>query len=207
MTIIRCCHIFKLQGGIYRGQLGCLLSISSCAANSATVEPLNPIIRCAKTWSWLSSERCLECADPIAEKPLSEIALPVGNTRTNNANKAHGFRSGICEEFMAWQRERYSELCKLVPEFPLSSLPSWKDVAQLREEFLKRCVGPLAGWRSKISKKSGKGTMTGMELSDWIMRATCDDATLSNKFANNRCYVLSNTRRASVINDTQGTIF
>jgi hypothetical protein len=84
------------------------------------------------------------------------------------------------EEFLAWQRERYSELCKLVPEFPLSSLPVWEDVAQLREECLKRCVGPLAGWRSKISKKSGKGTMTAMELSDWIMRATRDDATLSN---------------------------
>ena len=84
------------------------------------------------------------------------------------------------DEFLAWQQERYSELCKLVPEFPLSSLPAWEDVAQLREECLKRCVGPLSGWRGKIAKVSGKGKMTGSELSDWIMRATRDDATLSN---------------------------
>ena len=87
----------------------------------------------------------------------------------------------VCtEEFLAWQKDRYAELCKLVPEFPLSSLPAWEDVGQLREECLKRCVGPLASWRCKIGKKSGKGKMTGSELSDWIMRATRDDATLSN---------------------------
>ncbi len=45
---------------------------------------------------------------------------------------------------------------------------------------LKRCVGPLAGFRSQISKTSGKGKMTAQELSDWIMKATRDDATLSN---------------------------
>jgi hypothetical protein len=83
-------------------------------------------------------------------------------------------------EFLAWQTNRYAELCKLVPEFPLSSLPVWEDVAQLRVECLKRCVGPLAGFRSQISKTSGKGKMTAQELSDWIMKATRDDATLSN---------------------------
>ena len=83
-------------------------------------------------------------------------------------------------EFLVWQAERYAELCILVPEYPLSSLPAWEDVAQLQEECLKRCVGPLAGYRSQIGKKSGKEKMTARELSDWIFRATRDDATLSN---------------------------
>jgi hypothetical protein len=83
-------------------------------------------------------------------------------------------------EFLAWQAERYKELCILVPEFPLSSLPAWEDETQLREECLKRCVGPWAGFRSKIVKKSGKDKMTARELSDFIFRATRDDATLSN---------------------------
>ena len=84
------------------------------------------------------------------------------------------------EEFLAWQKERYCELSKLVPEFPLSSLPPWANVAQLRDECLKRCVGPLAGFRARIGKTSGKDKMTARELSDWIFRATRDDATLSN---------------------------
>jgi hypothetical protein len=70
------------------------------------------------------------------------------------------------KEFLAWQAERYLELQTLVPEFPLSSLPAWEDVAQLREECLKRCVGPWAGSRAKIAKKSGKDKMTARELSD-----------------------------------------
>ena len=84
------------------------------------------------------------------------------------------------KEFLAWQTERYNQLCRLVPEFPLSSLPAWEDVTQLREECLKRCVGPWAGHRAQIAKKSGKGSMNARELSDWIFRATRDDATLSN---------------------------
>ncbi len=92
-----------------------------------------------------------------------------------------GHYDACTEEFLAWQTNRNAELCKLVPEFPLSSLPVWDDVGQLRVECLKRCVGPLAGFRSqKISKTSGKGKMTAQELSVWIMRATRDDATLSN---------------------------
>ena len=84
------------------------------------------------------------------------------------------------EEFLAWEKDRYAELSKLVPEFPLSSLPPWANVAQLRDECLKRCVGPLAGFRARIGKMSGKDKMTARELSDWIFRATRDDATLSN---------------------------
>ncbi len=69
-------------------------------------------------------------------------------------------------EFLAWQTERYNQLCRLVPEFPLSSLPAWEDVTQLREECLKRCVGPFAGYRAQIAKKSGKDKTTARELSD-----------------------------------------
>jgi hypothetical protein len=84
------------------------------------------------------------------------------------------------KEFLSWQTARYNELCKLVPEFPLSSLPAWEDVTQLREECLKRCVGPWAGSRAKIAKKSGKDKMSASDLTDWILRVTRDDATLSN---------------------------
>ena len=83
-------------------------------------------------------------------------------------------------DFLQWQAARYTELCKLVPEFPLTSLPAWDNVNQLREECIKRCVGEYAGWYARISKKSGKGKMTAMELSDWIMNVTREDATLSN---------------------------
>lgn len=82
-------------------------------------------------------------------------------------------------EFLEWQAARYAELCLLIPVFPLTSLPAWEDVTQLRLECLKRCVGPLQGYHSKIAKK-GAGKMTARELSDWIMSVTRDDATLSN---------------------------
>jgi hypothetical protein len=82
------------------------------------------------------------------------------------------------EEFLAWQSARYHDLCQLVPAFPLTSLPAWEDVAQLRLECLKRCVGTWAGWRARI-EKTGKGMMTGQDLSDWIQKYTRDDATLS----------------------------
>jgi hypothetical protein len=38
------------------------------------------------------------------------------------------------EDFLQWQSERYAELSQLVPEFPLTSLPAWEDVKQLRKE-------------------------------------------------------------------------
>ncbi len=87
----------------------------------------------------------------------------------------------VCtEEFLAWQTQRYSELCELVPEFPLSSLPAWANVAERRAECLKRCVGPWAGSRAQVAKMSGKNKMTARELTDWIFHATRDDATLSH---------------------------
>ncbi len=36
------------------------------------------------------------------------------------------------DEFLAWEAQRFAELSRLVPEFPLTSLPAWVDVAQLR---------------------------------------------------------------------------
>jgi hypothetical protein len=86
------------------------------------------------------------------------------------------------EEFLHWQSERYAELSLLVPEFPLTSLPAWEDVKQLRKECLKRCIGPWSGWRARIEKR-GKGMMTGQALSDWILKYTRDDATLSSSKA------------------------
>jgi hypothetical protein len=91
-----------------------------------------------------------------------------------------GHYDACTKDFLQWQTARYEELCRLVPEFPLSSLPAWEDVSQLREECLKRCVGQWAGCRAQIARKSGKNSMTARELSDWIFRATRDDATLSN---------------------------
>jgi hypothetical protein len=86
------------------------------------------------------------------------------------------------EEFLQWQSDRYAALSLLVPEFPLTSLPAWEDVKQLRIECLKRCVGAWSGWRAKI-EKTGKGAMTGQALSDWILKYTRDDATLSQSKA------------------------
>jgi hypothetical protein len=91
-------------------------------------------------------------------------------------------------EFLEWQALRYAELSALIPVFPLSSLPAWDDVSQLRSECVKRCVGPHAGWQARISKKSGRGTMTAMELSNWIMKVTRDDATLSTSTATGVMY-------------------
>ena len=82
-------------------------------------------------------------------------------------------------DFLEWQATRFAELSGLISDFPLTSLPAWDNVAQLRVECVKRCVGPYAGWYARISKKSGRGTMNAMELSNWIMKVTRDDATLS----------------------------
>jgi hypothetical protein len=86
-----------------------------------------------------------------------------------------------------WQSERYAELRLLVPEYPLTSLPAWENVDELRNECLKRCVGTWAGWRVRIEKK-GKGKMTGQQLSDWIQKYTRDDATLSQSKATGVMY-------------------
>jgi hypothetical protein len=91
------------------------------------------------------------------------------------------------EDFLQWQSERYAELTLLVPEFPLTSLPAWEDVKQLRIECLKRCIGSWSGWRARI-EKTGKGMMTGQALSEWILKYTRDDATLSTSKATGVMY-------------------
>jgi hypothetical protein len=97
---------------------------------------------------------------------------------TDGIQECHHYEA-CTVEFLQWQSDRCAELARLVPDFPLTSLPAWEDVAQLRCECLKRCVGRWAGWRAKIEKK-GKGQMTGEDLSDWIQKYTRDDATLPN---------------------------
>jgi hypothetical protein len=50
----------------------------------------------------------LELLAPIAENPLSEMALPVGKTSMNNAKNARGFAS-----YQASAKALYS-MCKLL---------------------------------------------------------------------------------------------
>ena len=65
----------------------------------------------------------------------------------------------VCtEEFLKWQRERYSEVCALVPNIPLTKLPSWTTVDELRMECMERCLGELAWELEVVSRKSGKGS-------------------------------------------------
>ncbi len=90
-----------------------------------------------------------------------------------------------------------------MPEYPLTSLPAWEDVDQLRNECLKRCVGTWAGWRVRIEKK-GKGKMTGQQLSDWIQKYTIHPGrryTVSIK--GNWGNVLSDKGGACVTRDTE----
>jgi hypothetical protein len=73
-------------------------------------------------------------------------------------------------EFLAWQTNRYSELCDLVPEQPLSVLPAWESVDQLRRECIKRCVGEHVGELENISRLTGPKHFTGQDLSNCTSR-------------------------------------
>ena len=83
-------------------------------------------------------------------------------------------------EFLAWQTERYSELCQLVPNMPLSVLPAWESVDELRRECMKRCVGEHASELKAISRTSGKNHYTGQALTNWILQYCRSGCTLSN---------------------------
>ena len=83
-------------------------------------------------------------------------------------------------EFLAWQTERYSELCRLVPKLPLSVLPAWESVEELRLECIKRCVGQHASELKAISRTSGKNHYTGEALTNWIFQYCRGGCTLSN---------------------------
>ncbi len=82
--------------------------------------------------------------------------------------------------FTSWQSERYLELCELVPALPLSVLPAWESVNELRNECMKRCVGDHAHELAGISRKAGKNHYTGQDLTNWITRYYRGGCTLSN---------------------------
>ena len=83
-------------------------------------------------------------------------------------------------DFLEWQSERYLQLCQLVPALPLTVLPAWENVDELRKECMKRCVGAHAHELPGISRKSGKNYYTGQDLTDWITRYCRGGCTLSN---------------------------
>jgi hypothetical protein len=83
-------------------------------------------------------------------------------------------------EFLAWQTERYRELCALVPNLPLTVLPSWESVDELRRECMKRCVGEHASELKGISRTAGKNYYTGEALTNWILQYCRGGCTLSN---------------------------
>ena len=83
-------------------------------------------------------------------------------------------------EFLTWQGERYAELCELVPGIPLTALPAWTTVEELRHECIIRCVGKHASELDAISRKSGKGSFSGQDLTSWIFDYCRGGCTLSN---------------------------
>lgn len=83
-------------------------------------------------------------------------------------------------EFLAWQTERYTELCELIPDLPLSVLPAWESVQELRRECMKRCVGEYASQLKAISRTSGHSHYTGADLTNWILQYCRGGCTLSN---------------------------
>jgi hypothetical protein len=83
-------------------------------------------------------------------------------------------------DFLHWQTERFAELCEFVPDMPLSVLPAWESVDELRKECIKRCVGEHASKLKDISRKSGKNHFTGEDLTNWILQYCRGGCTLSN---------------------------
>jgi hypothetical protein len=69
-------------------------------------------------------------------------------------------------DFLAWQTERYKELCELIPDLPLSVLPAWESVQELRHECMKRCVGDYASQLKAIYRTSGHNHYTGADLTN-----------------------------------------
>ena len=83
-------------------------------------------------------------------------------------------------DFLLWQKERFEQLRQLVPEIPLTALPAWTTVDELRLECIRRCVGDHACQLEAIAQKSGRGTYTGEQLQNWIMNYCRGGCTLSN---------------------------
>ena len=91
-----------------------------------------------------------------------------------------GHHEACTPGFLIWQKERYAQLCDLVPALPLTSLPVWENVEQLRAECILRCVGANACELQAISRRSGKGTLRAEDLTNWIMTYCRGGCTLSN---------------------------
>ena len=83
-------------------------------------------------------------------------------------------------EFLEWQTERYAELCVLVPKIPLTVLPAWESVDELRRECQIRCIGEHASQLKDISRKSGPNHYTGEQLTTWILAYCRGGCTLTN---------------------------
>jgi hypothetical protein len=111
-----------------------------------------------------------------------------GCRRCRTAGKAYGAdglqicrHHEVCtDEFLTWQNGRYAQLRVLVPAIPLTKLPTWTTVAELRQECMERCVGVHACELETIARKSGTGTYTGQHLTDWILSYCRGGCTLSN---------------------------
>ena len=91
-----------------------------------------------------------------------------------------GHHEACTPSFLRWQKERHAELCELVPAAPLTCLPVWENVNQLREECILRCVDEYACDLGAISKRSGAGTLRAEELTNWILKYCRGGCTLSN---------------------------
>ncbi len=75
-----------------------------------------------------------------------------------------GHHEACTPGFLRWQKGRHAQLCELVTAEPLTCLPVWENVNQLREECILRCVGEYACDLGAIPKRSGTGTLRAEEL-------------------------------------------
>jgi hypothetical protein len=128
---------------------------------------------------------CMLCS---AFRDFRHQGYPGGCRKCRRAGTVYG-KDGIQQcphheactvEFLKWQRERYSELCALVPNIPLTKLPAWTTVDELRHECMERCVGERAWELPVISRRTGKGAYTAEKLTNWIMQYCRGGCTLSN---------------------------
>ena len=128
---------------------------------------------------------CMMCS---AFRNFRHEGYPGGCRKCRRSNTVYGKDGLQCclhheactPDFLEWQSERYLELCQLVPALPLTVLPAWENVDELRNECMKRCVGDHAHELPGISRKSGKNYYTGQDLTDWITRYCRGGCTLSN---------------------------
>jgi hypothetical protein len=105
--------IAKCEGGKVKGKMGLLCSESTLRRTMDLVHDqavqlgfsFRPEGGVDKVWCWGDSESLLQKAEPLREGCSLRCLFAV-------------------TEFLDWQTERYSELCELVPNLPLSVLPA-----------------------------------------------------------------------------------